>query len=44
MALLARTGALVRRTDESGDLAVVAARDGPAVVARGDPRPDPRRR
>ncbi|MFC5140583.1 ComEC/Rec2 family competence protein [Actinomycetospora rhizophila] len=45
--LLARTGALVRRTDESGDLAVVAGADpraGPAVVARGDPRPDPRRR
>jgi competence protein ComEC len=50
MGLLARSGALVRRTDESGDLAVVAtgdgadARAGPAVVARGDPRPDPRRR
>jgi competence protein ComEC len=56
MGLLARTGALVRRTDESGDLAVVAggaggaggdgsvARAGPVVVARGDPRPDPRRR
>jgi competence protein ComEC len=50
MGLLARTGALVRRTDESGDLAVVAGADdgtghaGPAVVARGDPRPDPRRR
>lgn len=44
MAVLAGTGALVRRTDESGDLAVVAARDGPAVVSRGDPRPDPRRR
>ncbi|GAA4939804.1 competence protein ComEC [Actinomycetospora succinea] len=45
--LLARTGALVRRTDESGDLAVVAGADprtGPAVVARGDPRPDPRKR
>lgn len=48
MSLLARTGALVRRTDESGDLAVVAdaehGRAGAAVVARGDPRPDPRRR
>ncbi|MDD7967050.1 ComEC/Rec2 family competence protein [Actinomycetospora lemnae] len=45
--LLARTGALVRRTDESGDLAVVAMpgpRAPPAVVARGDPRPDPKRR
>ncbi|MEJ2890264.1 ComEC/Rec2 family competence protein [Actinomycetospora aeridis] len=48
--LLARTGALVRRTDESGDLAVVAGAGAgsgagaPAVVARGDPRPDPRKR
>ncbi len=45
--LLARSGALVRRTDESGDLAVVGSVDpraGPSVVARGDPRPDPRRR
>ncbi len=44
MGLLARSGALVRRTDEGGDLAVVATPDRPAVVARGDPRPDPRRR
>jgi competence protein ComEC len=45
MGLLAGTGALVRRTDQSGDLAVVpAATGGAAVVARGDPRPDPRRR
>ena len=47
MGLLAGSGALVRRTDESGDLAVVVGADpraGPAVVARGDPRPDPRRR
>ncbi|HSK61080.1 MAG TPA: competence protein ComEC, partial [Actinomycetospora sp.] len=45
--LLARNGALVRRTDESGDLAVISSvepRAGPSVVARGDPRPDPRRR
>jgi competence protein ComEC len=50
MGLLAGTGALVRRTDRSGDLALVpGAGGGPAgggiaVVARGDPRPDPRRR
>jgi competence protein ComEC len=44
MGLLARSGALVRRTDEGGDLAVVATPGRPAVVARGDPRPDPRRR
>lgn len=42
--LLAGTGALVRRTDESGDLALVPGPRGPAVVARGDPLPDPRRR
>ena len=42
--LLAGTGALVRRTDESGDLALVPGARGPAVVARGDPLPDPRRR
>ena len=40
---LRRGGALVRRTDESGDLAVVASRDGPAAVARGHPRPAPGR-
>ncbi|WP_443611924.1 ComEC/Rec2 family competence protein [Actinomycetospora endophytica] len=45
MGLLAGTGALVRRTDQSGDLALVpGAGGGSAVVARGDPRPDPRRR
>ncbi|GLZ55298.1 ComEC/Rec2 family competence protein [Actinomycetospora sp. NBRC 106378] len=44
MGLLAGTGALVRRTDESGDLALVPGPRGPAVVARGDPLPDPRRR
>jgi len=44
VALLARSGALVRRTDESGDVAVLAAPSGPVVVVRGDPRPDPRRR
>lgn len=36
-------GALVRRTDESGDIAVVGTRDGPLAVARGNPRPPPRR-
>ncbi|MBO0877117.1 MAG: ComEC/Rec2 family competence protein, partial [Pseudonocardia sp.] len=40
---LSRGGALVRRTDQSGDVAVVAARDGPVAVARGHPRPAPRR-
>jgi competence protein ComEC len=45
MGLLAGTGALVRRTDQSGDLALVpAAGGGTAIVARGDPRPDPKRR
>jgi competence protein ComEC len=34
---LARAGALVRRTDDSGDLAVVGRSGGPAVVARGPP-------
>ncbi|MDL5160032.1 ComEC/Rec2 family competence protein [Actinomycetospora termitidis] len=42
--LLTGTGALVRRTDRSGDLALVPGLRGPAVVARGDPLPDPRRR
>ncbi|GIF26452.1 competence protein ComEC [Actinoplanes tereljensis] len=37
LARLARGGARVLRTDESGDLAAVAARNGLAVVARGDP-------
>jgi competence protein ComEC len=40
---LRRDGALVRRTDESGDVAVVASRDGPAAVARGHPLPAPGR-
>jgi competence protein ComEC len=40
---LRRDGALVRRTDESGDVAVVTSRDGPAAVARGHPRPAPGR-
>jgi competence protein ComEC len=40
--LLRRAGALVRRTDESGDVAVVASRDGPVAVARGYPTPAPR--
>jgi competence protein ComEC len=45
LGLLAGTGALVRRTDQSGDLALVpAAGGGTAVVARGDPRPDPKKR
>ncbi|MFC5060976.1 ComEC/Rec2 family competence protein [Actinomycetospora atypica] len=44
MGLLAGTGALVRRTDQSGDLALVPGERGPAVVARGDPLPDPRKR
>jgi competence protein ComEC len=41
---LRRAGTLVRRTDESGDVAVVASRDGPVAVARGHPRPAPRQR
>ena len=40
---LRQGGALVRRTDESGDVAVVASRDGPVAVARGHPRPAPGR-
>jgi competence protein ComEC len=45
MGLLAGTGALVRRTDQSGDLALVPATGGgTALVARGDPRPDPKKR
>ena len=38
LAALTAGGALVRRTDEAGDVAVVGDEDGPAVVARGDPR------
>lgn len=40
--LLRRGGALVRRTDESGDVAAVASADGPVAVARGSPTPAPR--
>jgi competence protein ComEC len=36
LARLTRGGARVLRTDEGGDLAAVATRDGLAVVARGD--------
>lgn len=43
LASLRAGGALVRRTDESGDVAVVAARDGPVAVSRGHPRPPGRR-
>lgn len=43
LASLRAGGALVRRTDESGDVAVVAARDGPVAVSRGHPLPPPRR-
>jgi competence protein ComEC len=39
---LRSAGALIRRTDQSGDIAVVAAGAGPAAVARGDPLPGPR--
>jgi competence protein ComEC len=38
LAALSAGGALVRRTDEAGDVAVVGDQDGPAVVARGEPR------
>ena len=37
MARLARGGARVLRTDQSGDLAAVTTSRGLAVVARGDP-------
>lgn len=40
--LLRRGGALVRRTDESGDVAAVASASGPVAVARGSPMPPPR--
>ncbi|MEJ3652705.1 ComEC/Rec2 family competence protein [Actinomycetes bacterium KLBMP 9759] len=46
LAALERAGATVRRTDRSGDLAVVGApgTGGLALVARGDPLPARRRR
>jgi competence protein ComEC len=44
LGLLRQEGALIRRTDESGDLAVVPSGGGLAVVARGYPLPAPRRR
>jgi competence protein ComEC len=40
---LRRAGTLVRRTDEAGDVAVIPGPDGPVAVARGSPRPAPRR-
>lgn len=39
--LLARTGALVLRTDTSGDTAIVATDTGPRAVTRGAPRAPP---
>lgn len=39
--LLARTGALVLRTDMSGDTAIVATDTGPRAVTRGAPRAPP---
>jgi competence protein ComEC len=47
MEALTRAGVTVRRTDQSGDVAVVADPDthrGPELVARGSPLPAPRRR
>ncbi|WP_232663025.1 ComEC/Rec2 family competence protein [Pseudonocardia sp. TRM90224] len=41
---LERAGARVRRTDLSGDLAVIGGAGGLALVARGDPLPARRRR
>jgi competence protein ComEC len=35
---LRREGATVLRTDEDGDVAVVASRDGPLIARRGSPR------
>jgi len=35
---LKREGATVLRTDEDGDVAVVASRDGPLIARRGSPR------
>jgi competence protein ComEC len=39
--LLARMGALVLRTDTSGDTAIVATDDGPRAVTRGPARAPP---
>jgi competence protein ComEC len=39
---LRRAGALVERTDQAGDVAVVPGESGPVAVARGHPRPPPR--
>ncbi len=44
LAALSGGGATVRRTDQSGDVAVTGAGDHLEVVARGSPRPAPRRR
>jgi len=50
LAALAQSGAAVRRTDQSGDVAVTASgagrdgRPGLDLVTRGDPLPAPRRR
>ncbi|MGD9531081.1 ComEC/Rec2 family competence protein [Pseudonocardia sp.] len=44
---LGRAGAVVRRTDQAGDIALAVGDDGQGalvVVARGDPLPAPRRR
>lgn len=41
---LQRAGAVVRRTDTAGDVAVVSGDEGAELVARGDPRPARRRR
>ena len=41
--LLRDAGALVLRTDQSGDIAVIPAGGSPAAVARGDPLPAPHR-
>jgi competence protein ComEC len=38
---LTADGALVLRTDEDGDVAIVPGPTGPAAVRRGDPRPPP---
>jgi competence protein ComEC len=38
---LRKDGALVMRTDQDGDVAVVPGRTGPTLVRRGSPRPPP---